>query len=163
MWTAVDSVARRPHTVTGVRDMVSHPSPIPTTHFLSLHLFFMPAPAFIVSIFPSIHLSALVLLSVCFRLSAHVSLTWLFLSFTSYCLSKHLLPDSLTFPNLSNVVSSFLLLFLHLSIYSPHFSVSISNSSLSLSFIHTVIRHERALWFRSDTSAVAKATAGQSP
>lgn len=56
------------------------------------------------------------------------------LSFTSFRLSKHLLPDSLTFPNLSNVVSSLLPIFLHLFIsstvslclYLIHFCLSLS-------------------------------------
>lgn len=126
-----DSVARRPHTVTGVRDVVSHPSPIPTTHFpfsrvlhahsgvdclrIAPHSSFYTPVRLISSIYPLVSL---------FFCSSSLSLHR-----RSLHLSKHLLPVSLTLPNPSNSVPSLLPLNHHVFIYS-------TSCSLSLYLIH---------------------------
>ncbi len=112
----------------------------------------MPVLAFIVFVFSSIHLSALVLLSVCSCLSVSLARS---LSFTSFRLSKHLLPDSLTFPNLSNVVSSLLPLFLHL-----FFSSTIS---LCLCLIHLCLSLSFTLAFGTRELCGSEVTGEQPP
>ncbi len=110
----------------------------------------MPVLVFIVFIFSSIHLSALVLLSVCSCLSLSLARS-LSLS-KSFCLSKHLLPDSLTFPNLSNMVWS-----------PPSFLFISSTVSLCLFLIHLCLSLSFTLAFGTRELCGSEVTGEQPP
>lgn len=125
-----DSVARRPHTVTGVRDMVSHPSPIPTTHFPFSRVLHAHSGVHClrIALYSSFYTHVHLISSIYSLISLFLCSSSLSLHLRSLHLSEHLLPVSLTLPNPSNSASSFLPLNHHVFIYSTSCSLYISLS-----------------------------------
>ncbi len=135
--------------MTGVIDMVSHPSSIPTTHIL-----FSPSVFYSRSCVHCLHIlfhsSFCTCPPVCLLMS--VSLTRSLSLSKSFCLSKHLLPDSLTFPNLSNMVWS-----------PPSFLFISSTVSLCLFLIHLCLSLSFTLAFGTRELCGSEVTGEQPP